>query len=211
MNLNHCRQWSATLRSDSGAKFWQWARLRVHLRMFPDQVTSLLTSRLIKLVPEIYFNAGTEDPDALDPPKSPLLHHVADGGGLLNGHPSPIELDTLQPLDGSHQNLRRHVGEILEVKLKLTEPQVRRVADPGEEGGELAWCKTALANTLQLDEGPGQNFRVQGGKVDRVPVDFQSPQPGVRSGCQPRENGDSEVISEEFQFWAYAVKVNLRN
>ena len=51
--MNHCRQWSDIL--DSGAKFWQWARLCVDHEKFPDQSWRLLNSRVIKLVPEIHF------------------------------------------------------------------------------------------------------------------------------------------------------------
>ena len=53
--MNHCRQWSGIFRSDSGAKFWQWARLCVDLKKFPDQSWRLLKSRVMKLVPEIHF------------------------------------------------------------------------------------------------------------------------------------------------------------
>ena len=51
--VNHCREWSQILRSDSGAKFWSWARLCVDLQRFSGQAETLLISRMIRLVPEI--------------------------------------------------------------------------------------------------------------------------------------------------------------
>ena len=58
--MNPCREWSEILRSNSGAKFWRWAYLRVDLQWFPDQAENLLTSRLISIIPEIVIlPAGT--------------------------------------------------------------------------------------------------------------------------------------------------------
>ena len=51
--VNHCREWSQILRSDSGAMFWSWARLCVDLQRFSGQAETLLISRMIRLVPEI--------------------------------------------------------------------------------------------------------------------------------------------------------------
>ena len=60
--MNPCRDWSATI--CSGAKYWQWARLRLDLEMDSNQLTSLLKSGVMKRVPEfdIFYGTGWLEP-----------------------------------------------------------------------------------------------------------------------------------------------------
>ena len=106
-------------------------------RLAPPQL-SVLPSLLEKRGGHGAHTSNMEDLDGFDAPQPVLLGEGEDGGELLIRHLSPQELDPLQPLDGSSQDLSRHEGEVLEEKIKLSEPQVGRVEDPGEQGGHLA-------------------------------------------------------------------------
>ena len=55
--MNHCRDWSDVIRSDSGGKYWRWARLTVTNQ-------ELVNSRMIALVQEIRINYYS-DPNAV--------------------------------------------------------------------------------------------------------------------------------------------------
>ena len=57
--MNLCRGWSPSVIIRSEAKYWQWARIRVVENMDDDHVKSLLESRVMKLVPEFFFDHGT--------------------------------------------------------------------------------------------------------------------------------------------------------
>ena len=70
--VTHCRLWYERVLSD--AKYWQWARLHVDQRRYPNQKKYLLNSRLRSLVPEIWFYRFAD----LDLAKS-LLESIRDG------------------------------------------------------------------------------------------------------------------------------------
>ena len=50
----YCSDWSEIFRSDFGAKYWSWARLRVILNR-SDQAEDLIGSNIIRLVPDIWI------------------------------------------------------------------------------------------------------------------------------------------------------------
>ena len=134
--------------------------------------------------------ANIPDPDPPDSPQPLLLSQGEDGGELLHSHLSISEHGHLQPLDGSHKILWRNEGEVLVREVKLAEPQVRRLADAGEQGGQMVSCErqTKLrSNLLQLGEGLANNARSQAGNVDGSTRE-QVPQPGVLDGSQAAED-----------------------
>ena len=91
---------------------------------------------------------------------------ISQSKSVLSGAPSWC----LQRLavDGKYQNLRRYEGDVLVEKKKVSEPQVWRVADPGEQGRDLVSREKVTeikVDSLQLDEGPGHN---PGSRVEKL-------------------------------------------
>lgn len=70
--VTHCRLWYERVLSDG--KYWQWARLHVDKRKYPNQKKNLLNSGLLSLVPEIWISSFADE----DLAKS-LLESIRDG------------------------------------------------------------------------------------------------------------------------------------